>query len=77
VTQVQASVGDRLVVEGKLGWHRFLLEERDARGVYVDGGATIQAFLRAGLITEHTPGTVARLDAALHRADAPFSGVIF
>jgi dihydrofolate reductase len=27
-----------------------LLDERDARGVYIDGGATIQAFLRSGLI---------------------------
>jgi predicted acetyltransferase len=41
------------------------------------GQTTLTGFLRAGLITEHTPGTVARLDAALHRFDAPFCGVIF
>ena len=33
--------------------------------------------LRAGLITEHTPGTVARLDTALHRPDPAFCGVVF
>ena len=31
----------------------------------------------AGLITEHTPGTVERLDAALRRSRAPFCGLIF
>ena len=41
------------------------------------GQTSLTGFLRAGLITEHTPGTVARLDAALHRFDAPFCGVIF
>ncbi|WP_049572521.1 GNAT family N-acetyltransferase [Nocardiopsis sp. SBT366] len=41
------------------------------------GQTTLTSFLRAGLITEHTPGTVARLDTALHRIDAPFCGVIF
>lgn len=33
--------------------------------------------LRAGLLTEHTPGTVARLDTALFRADAAFCGTVF
>lgn len=41
------------------------------------GQTPLTGFLHAGLITEHTPGTVARLDAALHRFDAPFCGVIF
>ena len=33
--------------------------------------------LRAGLITEHTPGTVARLDTALFRPDAAMCGTVF
>ena len=33
--------------------------------------------LRAGLITEHTPGAVARLDTALFRPDAAFCGTVF
>ena len=33
--------------------------------------------LRAGLITEHNPGTVARLDSALYRPDPVSCGVIF
>ncbi|WP_017586241.1 GNAT family N-acetyltransferase [Nocardiopsis ganjiahuensis] len=41
------------------------------------GRTSLTGFLRAGLITEHTPGTVARLDTALHRFDAPFCGVVF
>ncbi|MFE9243625.1 GNAT family N-acetyltransferase [Nocardiopsis sp. NPDC006938] len=41
------------------------------------GQTTLTGFLRAGLVTEHTPGTVARLDTALHRVDAPYCGVIF
>lgn len=41
------------------------------------GRTSLTGYLRAGLITEHTPGTTARLDTALHRHDAPFCGVIF
>ncbi|HIY41015.1 MAG TPA: sterol carrier protein domain-containing protein, partial [Candidatus Nocardiopsis merdipullorum] len=33
--------------------------------------------LRAGLVIEHTPGTVARLDTALHRPDPAFCGMVF
>jgi dihydrofolate reductase len=40
----------RITVTRSLDETTALLEERGARGVYVDGGATIQAFLRAGLI---------------------------
>ncbi|MFD3688124.1 GNAT family N-acetyltransferase [Nocardiopsis sp. NPDC058631] len=41
------------------------------------GQTSLTGYLRAGLLTEHVPGTVAGLDAALHRADAPFCGRIF
>lgn len=41
------------------------------------GQAPLLGALRAGLITEHTPGTVARLDTALHRPDPVSCGVIF
>ncbi|GHC79477.1 UPF0256 protein [Nocardiopsis terrae] len=41
------------------------------------GQAPLTGYLRAGLITEHTPGTVDALDTALHRFDAPFCGVVF
>jgi predicted acetyltransferase len=41
------------------------------------GQTSLEGYLRAGLLTEHTPGAVAGLDAALHRADAPFCGRIF
>ncbi|GAB3748410.1 GNAT family N-acetyltransferase [Nocardiopsis nanhaiensis] len=41
------------------------------------GQTSLTGFLHAGLVTEHTPGTVTRLDTALHRFDAPFCGVIF
>ncbi len=41
------------------------------------GETSLTGFLRAGLVTEHTPGAVARLDTALHRLDSPFCGVIF
>ncbi|WP_040704276.1 GNAT family N-acetyltransferase [Nocardiopsis salina] len=33
--------------------------------------------LRAGLLTEHTSGTVARLDTSFFRADAAFCGTVF
>ena len=41
------------------------------------GQIPLTGYLNAGLITEHTPGTVERLDTALHRTDAPFCGVVF
>ncbi|WP_285733793.1 GNAT family N-acetyltransferase [Nocardiopsis sp. ATB16-24] len=41
------------------------------------GQTTLDGHLRAGLLTEHTPGAVERLDRALHRARAPFCGLIF
>lgn len=41
------------------------------------GQTTLDGHLRAGLLTEHTPGAVERLDRALHRAQAPFCGLIF
>jgi dihydrofolate reductase len=41
---------DRVTVVRSLEECVAMLDERGARGVYVDGGATIQAFLRAGLI---------------------------
>ncbi|WP_159943439.1 MULTISPECIES: GNAT family N-acetyltransferase [unclassified Nocardiopsis] len=41
------------------------------------GQTALEGYLRAGLLTEHTPGAVERLDAALHRPRAPFCGVIF
>ncbi|WP_150245207.1 GNAT family N-acetyltransferase [Nocardiopsis quinghaiensis] len=41
------------------------------------GQSTLDGYLRAGLLTEHTPGAVERLDAALHRSRAPFCGLVF
>lgn len=41
------------------------------------GQTTLNGYLRAGLLTEHTPGAVGRLDAALHRSEAPFCGLVF
>lgn len=41
------------------------------------GQIPLTGYLNAGLITEHTPGTVDRLDTALHRVDAPFCGLVF
>ncbi len=41
------------------------------------GQFPLAGYLDAGLITEHTSGTVTRLDTALHRTDTPFSGVVF
>lgn len=41
------------------------------------GQESLLGALRAGLITEHTPGTVAILDTALYRPDPAFCGVIF
>ena len=45
-----AANDDRITVTRSVEETVALLDERGARGVYVDGGATIQAFLRAGLI---------------------------
>ena len=45
-----ATADDRITVTRSVDETVALLEERGARGVYVDGGVTIQAFLRAGLI---------------------------
>lgn len=41
------------------------------------GGRGLGSYLAAGLITEYTPEAVERLDAALHRSDAPHCGLIF
>ncbi|MDE3722869.1 GNAT family N-acetyltransferase [Nocardiopsis sp. N85] len=41
------------------------------------GRTTLTGYAAAGLATEHTPGALARLDAALYRPDAAFNGVIF
>ena len=45
-----SSADERITITRSVDETVALLEERGARGVYVDGGATIQAFLRAGLI---------------------------
>lgn len=45
-----AADDDRITVTRSVEETVALLDARGARGVYVDGGATIQAFLRAGLI---------------------------
>ncbi|NYH55417.1 putative acetyltransferase [Nocardiopsis arvandica] len=41
------------------------------------GQTALDGYLRAGLLTEHTTGTVERLDTALHRSRAPFCGQVF
>lgn len=41
------------------------------------GQTTLSGYLKAGLLTEHTPGAVDRLDRALHRLDAPVCGLTF
>ncbi|MFD6952830.1 acetyltransferase [Nocardiopsis sp. TSRI0078] len=41
------------------------------------GQTSLEGYLRAGLLTEHTPGAVERLDTALHRSRAPFCGLVF
>lgn len=41
------------------------------------GQNPLGAYLRAGMVAEHTPGAVERLDAALYRSQAPFCGLIF
>ncbi|CAL9364272.1 N-acetyltransferase Eis [Nocardiopsis dassonvillei] len=41
------------------------------------GQTRLTEYAAAGLLTEHTPGAVARLDAALYRPDAAFNGAIF
>ena len=41
------------------------------------GQSTLTGYAAAGLLIEHTPGTVARLDAALYRPDAAFNGAVF
>ncbi|MFF1376453.1 GNAT family N-acetyltransferase [Streptomyces sp. NPDC058308] len=46
------------------------IEARDLAAAYL-GGTRIDALVRAGLATEHTPGTVAALDAALRTARLP------
>ena len=38
------------------------------------GGTPLRHFVHAGLATEHTPGAVRRLDAALETAWLPFTG---
>jgi dihydrofolate reductase len=45
-----STADERITVTRSVDETVALLAERGARGVYVDGGATIQAFLRAGLI---------------------------
>ncbi|MEU6991636.1 GNAT family N-acetyltransferase [Streptomyces sp. NPDC046465] len=46
------------------------VEARDLAAAYL-GGTRIDALVRAGLATEHTPGTAAALDAALRTARLP------
>ncbi|WP_017569136.1 GNAT family N-acetyltransferase [Nocardiopsis halotolerans] len=41
------------------------------------GQTSLHGYLNAGLVTEHTPGTVERLDVALHRFQAPFCNQVF
>ncbi|MFD6099853.1 GNAT family N-acetyltransferase [Nocardiopsis flavescens] len=41
------------------------------------GQTPLTGYAAAGLLTEHTPGALARLDAALYRPDAAFNGTIF
>ena len=43
---------DRITIAPSLEQAVAILDERRSRGAYVDGGQTIQAFLRAGLIDE-------------------------
>jgi dihydrofolate reductase len=45
-----SSADERITVTRTVDETVALLDKREARGVYVDGGATIQAFLHAGLI---------------------------
>jgi predicted acetyltransferase len=47
------------------------LDTRDLASLYL-GGTTPAALHRAGLLTEHTPGAAARLDAAWRSALAPY-----
>jgi predicted acetyltransferase len=46
------------------------LDLRDLGSVYL-GGVSLSALHAAGLVTEHTPGSVAALDAALRTPLAP------
>ncbi len=45
-----SSADERITITRSVDETVALLDEHGARGVYVDGGATIQAFLRSGLI---------------------------
>ncbi|MEU9488845.1 GNAT family N-acetyltransferase [Streptomyces decoyicus] len=49
------------------------LDVRELASCYL-GGTPLRRFVHAGLATEHTPGAVRRLDAALETAWLPFTG---
>ncbi|MEJ8651078.1 sterol carrier protein domain-containing protein [Streptomyces sp. MS1.AVA.3] len=49
------------------------LDVRELASCYL-GGTPLRHFVHAGLATEHTPGAVRRLDAALETAWLPFTG---
>ncbi|GLW18006.1 MULTISPECIES: sterol carrier protein domain-containing protein [Streptomyces] len=48
------------------------LDVRELSAVYL-GGTPLRRFAHAGLVTEHTPGAVRRLDAALETDRLPFT----
>ncbi|SDG79995.1 Predicted acetyltransferase [Sinosporangium album] len=48
------------------------LHVRDLAAAYL-GDTPVSTLVRAGLVTEHTPGAARRLDAALHTPLAPFT----
>ncbi|HET7727107.1 MAG TPA: dihydrofolate reductase family protein [Candidatus Limnocylindrales bacterium] len=52
ISSTLESDDDRITIVRSVDAAVRLLDERGARGVYVDGGRTIQAFLREGLIDE-------------------------
>jgi dihydrofolate reductase len=53
-TRLSSAHDDRISVVGSVDEAHRVLNEHQARGVYVDGGKVIQAFLTAGLIDEIT-----------------------
>jgi dihydrofolate reductase len=55
-TTLSSTADERITVARSVEEATKLLSENQARGVYVDGGKVIQAFLRSGLIDEITIG---------------------
>lgn len=49
------------------------MDVRELASCYL-GGTPLRRFVHAGLVTEHTPGAVRRLDAALETEWLPFTG---